>query len=159
MELWCVKLNPMNLKNTASLLAVSSELFSKNDIITLPPNVKFDCQDIITVLLNAATSTANSLESSSNDLISKNSKLKIPSADTIFNYIRYNSIEDILHKFRNMCFEILKVMELENTVQDIAIDFHDIPYYGDKNDEGIRGIKPKNGTAWGRSLLELTNSL
>lgn len=145
----------MNFENTASLLAVSSELFSKNDIITLPSNVKFDYQDVVTVMLHAATSSTNSLESASNDLIFKNSTQKIPSADTIFEYIKYNNVEDILHKFRNMSFEILKMMKLENTVQDIAIDFHDIPYYGDKNSAGVRGIKPKNGTSWGRSFCTL----
>ena len=88
MELLYVNNNnsSMNFENTASLLAVSSELFSKNDIITLPSNVKFDYQDVVTVMLHAATSSTNSLESASNDLISKNPTQKIPSADTIFEY-------------------------------------------------------------------------
>ncbi len=98
------KNNSMNFENTASLLAVSSELFSKNDIITLPSNVKFDYQDVVTVMLHTVTSSTNSLESASNDLIFKNSTQKIPSADTIFEYIKYNNVEDILHKFRNISF-------------------------------------------------------
>ena len=141
--------------DTASLLAVSSELFSKYDIITLPESANYECQDILNVLLHASTSSTNSLESASNDLKSKNPDLRIPSADTIFNYIKDNNIEDILSTFRKMNFEIFKMMKLENNVHDIAIDFHDIPFYGDKNTPGIRGIKPKNGSSWGKSFCTL----
>lgn len=152
----------MQLKNdsigpmdTASLLAVSSELFGKYDIITLPESANYDCQDTLNVLLHAATSPTNSLESASNDLNEKNPDLRIPSADTIFNYIKDNNIEDILSAFRKMNWEIFKMMKLENTVHDIAIDFHDIPYYGDRNTPGMRGIKPKNGSSWGKSFCTL----
>ena len=82
--------------DTASLLAVSSELFSKYNIITLPESANYECQDTLNELLHAATSPTNSLESASNDLQRKNPDLRIPSADTIFNYIKDNKIEDIL---------------------------------------------------------------
>ena len=141
--------------NTASLLAVSSELFSKSNIITLPESANYERQDILNVLLHASTSSTNSLESASNDLKRKNPDLRIPSADTIFNYIKDNKIEDILSSFRNMNLEIFKMMKLENKIHDIAIDCHDIPYYGDENTPGIRGIKLKNGSSWGKSFCTL----
>lgn len=141
--------------NTASLLAVSSELFSKSNIITLPESANYERQDILNVLLHASTSSTNSLESASNDLKRKNPDLRIPSADTIFNYIKDNKIEDILTSFRNMNLEIFKMMKLENKIHDIAIDCHDIPYYGDENTPGIRGIKLKNGSSWGKSFCTL----
>ena len=124
--------------DTASLLAVSSELFGKYDIITLPESANYECQETLNVLLYAATSQTNSLESASKDVISKNPDLRIPSADTIFNYIKENKIEDILSSFRKMNSEIFKMMKLGNDVHDIAIDCHDIPFYGDKNTPGIR---------------------
>ncbi|RPJ74564.1 MAG: ISH3 family transposase [Alphaproteobacteria bacterium] len=141
--------------NTASLLAVSSELFSKSNIITLPESANYERQDILNVLLHASTSSTNSLESASNDLKRKNPDLRIPSADTVFNYIKDNKIEDILSSFRNMNLEIFKMMKLENKIHDIAIDCHDIPYYGDENTPGIRGIKLKNGSSWGKSFCTL----
>lgn len=141
--------------NTASLLAVSSELFSKSNIITLPESANYERQDILNVLLHASTSSTDSLESASNDLKRKNPDLRIPSADTIFNYIKDNKIEDILSSFRNMNLEIFKMMKLENKIHDIAIDCHDIPYYGDENTPGIRGIKLKNGSSWGKSFCTL----
>jgi len=141
--------------DTASLLAVSSELFGKYDIITLPESANYECQETLNVLLYAATSQTNSLESASKDVISKNPDLKIPSADTIFNYIKENKIEDILSSFRKMNSEIFKMMKLGNDVHDIAIDCHDIPFYGDKNTPGIRGIKRKSGSSWGKSFCTL----
>ena len=141
--------------DTASLLAVSSELISKYNIITLPESANYECQDTLNILLHAATSSTDSLESASNDLQRKNPDLRIPSADTIFNYIKENKIEDILSSFRKMNLEIFKMMKLENNIHDIAIDCHDISYYGDKNTPGIRGIKLKNGSSWGKSFCTL----
>lgn len=147
--------NDSMIADTASLLAVSSELISNCNIITLPESANYECQDTLNVLLHAATSSTDSLESASNDLQRKNPDLRIPSADTIFNYIKENKIEDILSSFRKMNLNIFKMMKLENNIHDIAIDFHDISYYGDKNTPGIRGIKLKNGSSWGKSFCTL----
>ena len=129
--------------------------FGIGSIITLPESANYGCQDTFNVLLHAATSSTDSLESASNDLQRKNPDLRIPSADTIFNYIKENKIEDILSSFRKMNLELFKMMKLENNIHDIAIDFHDISYYGDKNTPGIRGIKLKNGSSWGKSFCTL----
>jgi hypothetical protein len=147
--------NDSMITDTTSLLAVSSELIRKYNIITLPESANYECQDTLNVLLHAVTSSTGSLESASNDLQRKNQDLRIPSADTIFNYIKDNKIEDILSSFRKMNLEIFKMMKLENNIHDIAIDCHDIPYYGDKNTPGIRGIKLKNGSSWGKSFCTL----
>src|SRR5674536_375519 len=58
-----------NIKTT-SLLAVSSELFSLINIITLPDEANYSYQEFLNVLLHAATSSTNSLESASNDPVS-----------------------------------------------------------------------------------------
>ena len=50
---------------------------------------------------------------------------------------------------------IFKMMDLKNKVHDIAIDFHDIPFYGCRDTPCIRGIKPKTGTSWGYSFCTL----
>lgn len=140
---------------TASLLAVSSKLLSIDNIITLPAEANYSYQEILNVLLHAATSSTNSLESASNDLRSKIPNIRIPSVDTIFNYIKLNSIDNILSSFRKMNNNIFKMMDLKNKVHDIAIDFHDIPFYGCRDTPCIRGIKPKTGTSWGYSFCTL----
>lgn len=139
----------------ANILALTSELFSKTSIIKLPEGTKYSFQDTLNVILHAATSTANSIESASNDLKRKNPDIKILSADSIHDYINSNSIDYIMSSFRQINAEITEMSRLKGTTQDIAIDFHDIPYYGEKNTSGIRGIKPKNGTSWGYSFCSL----
>ncbi|MGP8320514.1 MAG: ISH3 family transposase, partial [Methanosarcinaceae archaeon] len=108
-----------------------------------------------TVLLHAATSISSSSESACNDLKLNNPDKKIPSSDTVNAYIKSNSIEHVLSSFRKINRNIVKTMNLRNTTHDIAIDFHDIPFYGDKNTSGVRGIKAKNGTSWGYSFCTI----
>jgi len=149
------KNDSMSNIETTSLLAVSSELFSLINIITLPDEANYSYQEFLNVLLHAATSSTNSLESASNDLRSKIPNIRIPSADTIFNYIKPNSIENILSSFRKINCEVFRMIDLKNKVHDIAVDFHDISYYGTRDTPCIRGIKPKNGTSWGYSFCTL----
>jgi hypothetical protein len=137
------------------MLTITIEILCKTNIIKLPKGARYSLQDILTVLLYAATSTSNSSESASNDLKLRNPDKKIPSSDTINNYIKSNNIEYILSSFRKITQDVVKMLNLKGTTQDVAIDFHDIPYYGDKNTSGVRGIKAKNGTSplWRDSLL------
>ena len=140
---------------SVSLLTTAFEMFDKHNIIKLPSNAEYEIEKVLNVLLHAATSTSNSLESASNDLKRKNPEAKIPSSDTIFNYVNCNNIEDILSSFRTINSEIFNMMELEGKVHDVAIDFHNVPFYGDKNTPLIRGMKPKNGTSWGYEYCTL----
>lgn len=113
----------------SQLLAASSELFSVVNIITLPDEANYSFQEFLNILLHAVTSSTNSLESASNDLKSKIPNIKIPSPYTIFNYIKNNSIVNILSSFRKINDEIFRMMDLKTNSNDIAVDFHDIPYY------------------------------
>lgn len=140
---------------SVSFLTIAFEILSKHNLIKLPSNAAYEFENVLNVLLHAATSTSDSPESASNDLKRKYPEVKIPSADTIFNYINCNEIEDILSAFRIINLETFKMMELEGKVHDIAIDFHHVPFHGDKNAALIRGIKPKNGTSWGYEYFTL----
>jgi hypothetical protein len=138
-----------------NLLALTSELLGKSRILNLPEKAEYSFQDTLNVLLCAATSTTNSIESASNDLRIKTPGKNVPSADSIHSYINSNSIDYLVSSFREINTEIIQHANLKGTYQDVAIDFHDIPFYGDKNTPGIRGIKPKNGTSWGYSFCSL----
>jgi hypothetical protein len=96
------------------------------------------------VITYAATTTANSLEAA------------IPSADTIFSYIyKGNRIDELLSYFRRINSEMLALTGIPDEPVDVAVDFHDSGYYGDKNDNGVRGIKAKKGTSWGHSFFTI----
>ena len=156
MEFVCVKKNEsMTPTCNVSLLTTAFEMLSKYNIIKLPSNADYETEKVLNVLLHAATSTSNSLESASNDLKRKNPETKIPSSDTIFNYVNCNNIKDILSSFKTINPEIFKMMELKGKVHDVTIDFHHVPFCGDKNTPLIRGMKPKNGTSWGYEYCTL----
>lgn len=138
-----------------NILAMTSELLGRTSIIKLPFGTTYSIQDTLNVILHAATSVTNSLESASIDLRLKNPDKNIPSSDSIHDYINSNSIDYIMSAFRQINTEIIELAHLRGTVHDIAIDFHDVPYYGEKNTSGVRGIKPKNGTCWGYSFCSL----
>jgi hypothetical protein len=49
----------------------------------------------------------------------------------------------LLRKINN---EIFKMIDMKTKVQDIAIDFQDIEYYGSRSTPNIRKLKSKNKT-------------
>jgi len=95
------------------------------------------------------------VEAAVSELKRKMADAKIPSADTVFNYIYENDIEEILSVFRKVTSEVLALTGIPEEPVDVAVDFHDEGYYSDKNDKGVRGIKPKNGTSWGHSFFTI----
>ncbi len=148
----------MDFSKCTSLLAIALETLSnssESSIINLPESAKYSLQDTLNVILHAATSSTNSPESASNDLKLKNPDKRIPSSDTINNYIKSNSIEYILSAYRKINNNLIDMLNLRGTTHDVAIDFHDIPYYCDKNTPAVRGIKAKNGTSWGYSFCTI----
>ena len=134
---------------------LSELLCSNGGIIKIPAGAKYTQEDAIAVINYAATSTANSVEAAVSELRRKMPDAAIPSADTVFNYVYENDIEDILSFFRRVNSEILALTDIPDEPVDVAVDFHDVGYYGDKNDKGVRGIKPKNGTSWGYSFFTI----
>jgi len=134
---------------------LSELLCSNGGIIRVPEGGTYTQEDTIAVISYAATSTANSVEASVSELKRKMPDATIPSADTVFNYIYENEIEEILSFFRKVTSEVLALTGMPEGPVDVAVDFHDKGYYGDKNDPGVRGIKPKNGTSWGYSFFTI----
>ena len=134
---------------------LSELLCSNGGIIRVPEGAEYTLEDTIAVITYAATSTANSREAAVAELKRKMPDAAIPSADTVFNYIYENDIEEILSFFRRVNAELLTLTGIPDEPVDVAVDFHDKGYYGDKNDKGVRGIKPKNGTSWGHSFFTI----
>lgn len=143
----------MIVKQSDLRAILMNKLCGEGNFIRVPENAEYSAEDATNVLLYAATSTSNSVESAATDLRTMNPGSKIPCADTIYNYINSNDIDEMLSFFRKMNSDLIDVANLRDTSQTIAIDFHDIPYYGDKNTKGVVGIKPKNGTPWGYSFF------
>ena len=88
---------------------LSELLCSNGGIIRVPESAKYTREDAIAVITYAATSTANSPEAAVSELKRKMPDAAIPSADTVFNYIYENEIEEILSSFRKINSEIQSV--------------------------------------------------
>ncbi len=84
---------------TASVLAITSELLNKTSIIKLPEGAEYKLQDTLNVILHAATSTTNSVESASIDLQTKNPDKNVQSGDSVHDYINSNKPDYILSSF------------------------------------------------------------
>lgn len=68
----------------------------------------------------------------------------VASADTLLRRLKEADEKLVQKAFNSTVRRFLKHYQKKNCT--IAIDFHDIPYYGDKNDCHVRGTKRKNGT-------------
>lgn len=115
----------MNIEAT-NIMAMTSELLSKTSIIKLPEGITHSIQDTLNVILHAATSVTNSLESASIDLRLRNPGKNVPSADSVHDYINSNSKDYIMSSFRQINTEIIELANIKGTSHDVAIDFHDI---------------------------------
>lgn len=110
-------------------------------------NAIFDRTNILEVLLNGAI-TDSCLESASKTIKDKLTR-KTPSADSILRYIAKFSEQETLLMFQRTygyIFKLGRKLRIFNRPVDVAIDCHDIHYYGDKNDLHIVEGKPDKGT-------------
>lgn len=76
-------------------------------------------------------------------------KIKIPTSHTLLNHIRSMKLDEIYNMFLKANEKILNVVKKNGRLKgrvDVAIDFTDIMYYGDKNTPMIIETKPKDGT-------------
>lgn len=68
----------------------------------------------------------------------------VTSADRLLARLKEADKKLVEKSFRTTVRRLLKNFQKKNCT--IAIDYHEIPYYGDKNDCNVRGMKNKNGT-------------
>jgi len=71
------------------------------------------------------------------------------SADGVFYHLKKLSMNDVNSFFEEANEKIVKKAErLLSKPVIVAIDFHDVPYYGEKRDVCILGCKNQKGTSW-----------
>lgn len=70
----------------------------------------------------------------------------VSSADTLLRRLKETDEAQIQKAFDNCTKRLLKNLAKQKCT--VAIDYHDIPYYGSKNDVHVRGTKHQRGTNW-----------
>jgi hypothetical protein len=86
-------------------------LCSNGGIIKIPEGAKYTLEDVIVVIIYAATSTVNSVEAAVSELMRKMPDATIPSADTVFNITALNKdyailLEGVVNRVREMGVKI-----------------------------------------------------
>ena len=119
-------LDDLGAKGSDFFSMLSELLCSNGGIIRVLEGGTYTQEDVIAVISYAATSTANSVEASVSELKRKMPNAATPSADTVFNYIYENEIEEIPSFFRKVNSEILALTGIPDEPVDVAVDFHDI---------------------------------
>ncbi|PXF57678.1 MAG: hypothetical protein C4B59_14745 [Candidatus Methanogaster sp.] len=139
----------MLIKQLDIRAALLNKLCGEGGFIRVPEGAEYSAEDATNLLLHAATSSSNSIESAVQDLQAMHPISRIPCADTVHTYVKENNIDEMMSFYRKMSSEFIDMVNISDSPQDIAIDFHNVPYYGDKNTKGVVGIQPKNGNVVG----------
>ena len=143
----------MLVKQSDIRAILMNKLCGEGSLMRVPEGADYSAEDATNVLLHAATSSSDSIEAAVQDLQVMYPISRIPCADTVHTYMKENDVGEMLSFFRKMNSEFIDMLDIGNSPQTVAMDFHTIPYYGDKNTKGVVGIQPKNGTSWGYSYL------
>ncbi|MFH0751972.1 MAG: hypothetical protein V1914_00040, partial [archaeon] len=114
-------------------------------------NSKFTTKDLLDILVHTAQTHdfANNGCKTYKDL---NENKEVPDGDTLLYHLKkagskeqirtaFDNITDTIFNFAKKNYNLLNRRKL-----DIAYDIHKIPYYGDKNDDYVKGGKSERGT-------------
>lgn len=131
------------LKDTLSAL-------DKQIALGMGKNSTFGQNNILNIVLWASVNHT-SAESSVFELKEINKKKNIPSADVVFHHIErqiYSELQIQLGNVVNFSWQTANRRRFFGKYAAVAIDIHDIPYYGKVNNSLIMGCKHKNGTSY-----------
>ncbi len=113
-------------------------------------NSKYHQEDIFNLILTASVNTT-SVESSVIELKDVKNKKSVPSADTVLYHIERQNLKELEYQLEqavNSSHQMAQKRRLFGKYVALAIDIHEIPYYGEVNNPFIMGCKHKNGTSY-----------
>ena len=118
--------------------------------LKLGVNSIYHQNDIFNLILIASVNTT-SIENSVIELKDVRNKKNIPSADVVFHHLerqKHIELQYQLEKVVNSSFQMAVKRRLFGKYAALAIDIHEIPYYGEVNNPFVMGCKHKNGTSY-----------
>lgn len=132
------------------LLKDTLRIFDRQINLGMGKNSIYDQEDIFNILLWASINHT-SAESSVFELENVNKRENIPSADIVFHHIErqsYSELQTQLERVINSSFQMAMKRRLFGKYAAVAVDIHDIPYYGKVNNSLVMGCKHKKGTSY-----------
>ena len=106
-------------------------------------NSRYDLTLLFQLLLYAHSNGLSAEEASQQMKFSYPDSM-VASADTLLRRLKQADLKKIKKAFNSTTKRIIKSLPKKRF--QIAIDYHDIPYYGNKNDVNVKGTKRKAGT-------------
>jgi putative transposase len=120
-------------------------------------NCKYSYNDFFKLLTYAginngcAEGSANNLNFYSGD--------GCPNGDTLLYHLKKFDTSELLESYEKITDQVISMAKKHGLLKgpvDVAIDFTDQLYYGDKNDLMVVGTKPQKGTTWAFRFATLT---
>jgi len=139
-----ISMSDEKLKKVAAALPEKVRTLANYELFELGRNAQHKVQDMLRALFDAA------LNATSVETVCKVKK-DCPSADTIRNHLNWkvslDAVEGMMRDRVRWLATLIK-RRFGMTRFEIAIDWTDEPYYGDKRNPSIIGMEPKAGTCW-----------
>lgn len=139
------------MKNLVGLLLKDAlKELNRHVNLKIRVNSKYDQEDIFRLVLTASVNTT-SVESSVVELKEVNGRKDIPSADILSYHIERQNYSELLCQLErvvNSSFQLAAKRRLFGKYAAVAIDIHEIPYYGEVNNPLIMGCKHNRGTSY-----------
>lgn len=135
------------------------EFIREHVTVPVTPQAQTLAETVIDVVA-FASSKGTSIEAAVTELRDVHGR-KVPSADTVIEYLRRMSIEQVHEEFICATAAICRTARKRRLLppgrapMSMAMDFHDIPYYGKKTDAMVVRGKAKAGT---RSLFRMATA-
>ena len=82
-----------------------------------------------------------------------------PTSETLLDYLKTANVDSVLQTAKvqiDKCVKALRKKGIRLNKAAIAFDWHDQPYYGSHQTQGVIGTKPKDGTSYAYSYLTVS---
>jgi hypothetical protein len=86
-------------------------------------------------------------------------KKHAPTSETLLDYLKTANVDNVLQTAKvqiDKCVKALRKKSIRLDKAAIAFDWHDQPYYGSHQTQGVIGTKPKDGTSYAYSYLTIS---
>ncbi|PXF58363.1 MAG: hypothetical protein C4B59_13435 [Candidatus Methanogaster sp.] len=99
----------MLIKQSDISAVLMNKLCGEGGFIRVPEGAEYSAEDATNLLLHAATSSSNFIESAVQDLQAMHPISRIPCADTVHTYVKENDIDEMMLFFRKINSELIDI--------------------------------------------------
>lgn len=146
----------MNLKQFKKVVKFAQAKFLRLFLVDIKKNNRYSLEEYF----GAFSFLCWANKSANRGSIQLNLENNLPDGDSLIYTIKKGCQEDYHNMFISITDKLIKLCQAfrvfqKNSGFDIAIDYHDRPYHGEKDDEGIVGSKKKPHWAYRFATIDI----